>query len=53
MAKKLKESLVPEGIDYDTWVVTASVKELVAEAQFRLDRLNVVLKDKPKKKKNA
>jgi hypothetical protein len=53
MVKKLKQSLVPEGVNYDEWIINASVKDLVAETQFRMERLNKVLKDKPKKKKNA
>ena len=52
MTKKLKQSLVPEGVDYDTWVASASVKDLVAETQYRVNLLDKVLKeDKPKKKK--
>jgi hypothetical protein len=50
MAKKLKQSLVPEGVDYTTWVCTASVKDLVAEMTYQNEKL---LEDKPKKKKNA
>lgn len=53
MIKKLKQSLVPEGVNYDEWIVTASVKDLVAETQFRMENLAKVLKDKPKKKKHA
>lgn len=37
MIKKLKQSLVPEGVNYEEWITNASVKDLVAEAQFRID----------------
>jgi hypothetical protein len=55
MAKKLKGSLVPEGVDYEQWVATASVKDLVAEMAFQNAKLTKVLEkhgisEKPTKK---
>ena len=53
MAKKLKGSLVPEGVDYTTWVCTASVKDLVAEMKYQNEKLSKILEKPKKKKKNA